>query len=143
MAKRESRRSEDGCGLDMTPMIDVVFQLIIFFIVTFKINDQINEEIVLEDGKHGPIITESQVAPLIIEVARNGRISINNMPFSEAKLNGIINERVKRMGYNFPVMVRADKLAQHAKVRKVMDICTSNGIWKMSFVAVKDRKNNI
>ena len=52
----------------------------------------------------------------------------------------IIRNRINRHGNEFPVLIRADRRAQHEKVRKVMDICTSAGIWKLSFVAVQEHK---
>ena len=39
MAKKKERVKSEGVALDMTPMIDVVFQLIIFFVVTLKQED--------------------------------------------------------------------------------------------------------
>ena len=39
MAKSKRSNSGDGAALDMTPMIDVVFQLIIFFVVTMRQED--------------------------------------------------------------------------------------------------------
>ena len=44
MSKRKRVTHNEGADVDMTPMIDVVFQLIIFFIVTIKLNEQINVE---------------------------------------------------------------------------------------------------
>ena len=40
-----------------------------------------------------------------------------------------------------PVLIRADKDAIHEDVRKVMDRCTANGVWKVGFVAVQDPKD--
>jgi biopolymer transport protein ExbD len=128
--------------MDMTPMIDVVFQLIIFFVVTLKMTTDVNPDIVLEDGKNGVTLTQDNMPPstLQIELDRRGRISINNATLSEPMLFTIIRNRINRHGNEFPVLIRADRRAQHEKVRKVMDICTSAGIWKLSFVAVQEHK---
>ncbi|MEM7457072.1 MAG: biopolymer transporter ExbD, partial [Planctomycetota bacterium] len=37
MARVRSKQSEEEIKVDMTPMIDIVFQLLVFFIMTFKI----------------------------------------------------------------------------------------------------------
>jgi len=140
MAKRASKRSDDGCALDMTPMIDVVFQLIIFFVVTMKMTENPNPEIVLEDGKNGPIIKEMPPTTLIVEVDRKGRISINNATMSESQLAAILHKRVQRIGNEFPLLIRADRRTKHEKVRKVMDTCSNAGIWKLSFVAIQEPK---
>jgi len=128
--------------MDMTPMIDVVFQLIIFFVVTLKMTTDVNPDIVLEDGKNGVTLTQDNMPPstLEIELDRRGRISIHNATMSESMLATIIKNRIRRHGNEFPVLIRADRRTQHEKVRKVMDICTATGIWKLSFVAVQEHK---
>ena len=126
----------------MTPMIDVVFQLIIFFVVTLKMTTDVNPDIVLEDGQNGVTLTQDNMPPstLEIELDRRGRISIHNATMSPSMLATIIRNRINRHGNEFPVLIRADRRTQHEKVRKVMDICTSSGIWKLSFVAIQEHK---
>jgi biopolymer transport protein ExbD len=128
--------------MDMTPMIDVVFQLIIFFVVTMKMNQDSNQEIILEDGKNGVTITSENMPPvtLEIEVDKRGRISIHNATMSESQLRDIMRARVNKYGGEFPVMIRADRRTQHEKVKRVMDICTGSGLWKLSFVAIQEHK---
>ena len=140
MAKSK-RKSMEGCELNMTPMIDVVFQLIIFFIVTLKMTENINPDIVLEDGKHGEIITGENVPTqtIEIEVSRRGRISIHNAQLDTARLAMHIRDRYNKYG-SFPVMVRADYRTRHEDVKRVMDVCTRNGVWKIGFIAVQDRR---
>ncbi|MGI6391752.1 MAG: ExbD/TolR family protein [Kiritimatiellia bacterium] len=58
-----ARRSSEQCDIDMTPMIDVVFQLIIFFVVTIKFSSDVNPDIFLEDGKHGETLTQDNMPP--------------------------------------------------------------------------------
>ena len=140
MAKSK-RKSMEGGDMNMTPMIDVVFQLIIFFIVTLKMTENINPDIVLEDGKHGEIITGENVPTqtIEIEVSRRGRISIHNAQLDTARLAMHIRDRYNKYG-SFPVMVRADYRTRHEDVKRVMDVCTRNGVWKIGFIAVQDRR---
>ena len=137
-----ARRASEQCEMDMTPMIDVVFQLIIFFVVTLKMTADVNPDIELEDGRNGVTLTQDNMPPstLEIEVDRRGRISIHNATLSTDMLYNILKARINRHGTEVPCMIRADRLAHHDKVKKVMDICTSAGIWKLSFVAVQEHK---
>ena len=111
---RSKRKAMEGCEMNMTPMIDVVFQLIIFFIVTLKMTENVNPDIILEDGKHGDIITaDNQPTQTIeIEVSRRGRISISNAQLDMARLERIIRSRYDKFG-SFPVMVLADYRTRH------------------------------
>ena len=130
---------QDGCDVDMTPMIDVVFQLIIFFIVTMKMEQDINPDIQLEDSVHGPIIEEVAPATIVVEISKSGNISIHNAQLSRAKFRSIMISRKKRMGM-FPVLIRGDHRARHEDIRAVMDICTDIGIWRINFAATQEDK---
>jgi len=132
------KKYNDGCELDMTPMIDVVFQMIIFFIVTIKMDENVNEDIKLELAKEGPLYKDPDPTTIVVEVDRRGWISINNLALSEQQLGNIIGGRYRRLGKTFPIMIRADKNAQHKDVRKVMDICTAQGLWRIDFAAIKE-----
>ncbi len=134
------KKNVDGCELDMTPMIDVVFQMIIFFIVTIKMDENINEEIILENAKEGPVYKDPDPRTIVIEVDKRGWISINNLQLNDKTLRDIMLNRFQRMG-TFPVMIRADKNTKHKDVRRVMDICTAVGIWRIDFAAIKEPKN--
>ncbi len=123
----------------MTPMIDVVFQMIIFFIVTIKMDESMNEEIILEDAPHGPLYKGEDPTTMVIEVDRRGWLSINNVQLTEGKLRDIIRGRFRRFG-TFPVMIRADRRTEHRDVRKVMDLCTEIGIWRIDFAAIQEKK---
>jgi biopolymer transport protein ExbD len=139
MAKK---RSEGGCELDMTPMIDVVFQLMIFFVVTIKMDESFKKEIELADSKNGPIIeAKGQQLTTIIEVDRNGVISMRNRRMTQAELRAHLTRKFNRHG-EFQVLIRGDYRTKHKDVRKVMDICTECNLWKLDFAAIKERKIN-
>ncbi len=126
----------------MTPMIDVVFQLIIFFIVTLTMSEAKNEDIVLAMGPHGPEIDSDDPMSslsLVIEVDKKGRISIGNLTYSQEALKSLLQRRYNRYG-NFPVLIRADAKALHRHVRAAMDIVTSCGIARIGFIAIKEKK---
>ena len=137
-----ARKSQENPQLDMTPMIDVVFELIIFFVVTLTQANAKDETVRLEDGKHGIELTPDELPPthLIVDVARTGRISMCDVTITPAELGRRVKERMRKYG-EFPVMIRADYRAKHKSVAEVMNACTQNGIWKLSFVAVYDRKS--
>ncbi len=136
------RREQENPQLDMTPMIDVVFELIIFFVVTLKMAEQKDETVRLEDGKYGIRLTPDELPPthMMVDIARNGRISMGNVTMTPEQIRDRVKERKRRNG-EFPVMIRADWRTKHEHVKKVMDACTAAGIWKLSFVAVLDRKS--
>ena len=137
-----ARKTNENPQLDMTPMIDVVFELIIFFVVTLTQANAKDETVRLEDGKHGIELTPDELPPthLVVDIAKTGRISMCDVTITPAELGRRVKERMRKYG-EFPVMIRADYRTKHKAVADVMNACTMNGIWKISFVAVYDRKS--
>lgn len=137
MSKR--KRYSGEIGINMTPMIDVVFQLIIFFIVTLQLDrDMIDEDIILAESPHGPPLEQKEPRTVIIEVNRRGVISIGAARFTPLQLQGLLRNTVSRHGLGVPILIRADENARHEDVRQVMDACASVGLWRMKFAAIKE-----
>jgi len=136
------KRKNEDVSLDMTPMIDVVFQLIIFFVVTLKMTDDKDTSIKLADGRNGIVLTQDELPPsqLTIDVAKSGRISMSNITMSDAMVMDAVKKRVRAYGTDFPCMIRADKETPHMYVAKVMNLCAAAGMWKVSFVAIQEHK---
>ena len=137
-----ARISRKEVDLEMTAMIDVVFQLIIFFIVTVKVNEQINRDIVLPDGPHGETIAENGTRlhqrALTIEVDKRGWTTIQNVPVTDEQLRKIVRGRKAQFGDAFSLMIRGDYRSRHSAIQRVMNICTAEDIWRINFVALQE-----
>lgn len=139
-------KNEDA-ALDMTPMIDVVFQLIIFFVVTLKMTDNSKAEIKLEDGVHGIVLNHEELPPsqLTIDVVQKGNTAIykiSNFPVRPEQIKQKVADRYRRYG-DFPCLIRADWKTQHVYVREVMKACLAGMVEAgkkdmpvLSFVAI-------
>ena len=147
-----ARKSQENPALDMTPMIDVVFELIIFFVVTLTEAQRKDETIELEDGKHGIVLTPEELPPtqMQIDIASRdkngktlprGRITMGDREITPEEIGRRVRERQSKIG-EFPVIIRADFNCRHEAVRRVMDACTANGIWKISFMAVGEDRTS-
>ena len=147
-----ARKAQDNPQLDMTPMIDVVFELIIFFVVTLTEAQKKDETIELEDGKHGIVLVPEELPPthMQIDIASRdkkgkrlarGRISMGDRDMTPDEIGRRVKERMRKVG-EFPVLIRADYDVRHADVARVMNACTANGIWKISFVATAEDKRS-
>jgi len=135
-----AKLSREDVELNMTPMIDVVFQLIIFFVVTLRMEKEYNREIRLEKSPHGPAIkADEQRTTMVIEVDKGGRLSLHGARVPIDMLQGIIQRRFNKYGA-FPILIRADKQTKHQDVRRVMDLCTGVGIWRINFAAIKEER---
>jgi len=138
MGRKIHKTRTEAASIDMTPMIDVVFQLMIFFIVTMKMTKDVNPDIKLELTKDSRLLEKSEQA-LIVEVDRNGMVSSHNARMDRETFRTILKARYNRVG-EFPVLIRGDRRTKHRDIRAVMDICADIGLWRLTFVGIKEKK---
>ena len=147
-----ARKSQENPALDMTPMIDVVFELIIFFVVTLTEAQKKDETIELEDGQHGIALTPEELPPthMQIDIASRdkkgktlprGRITMGDREITPDEISRRVKERMRKVK-DFPVLIRADYNCRHEVVARVMNAVTDAGIWKISFMAVGEDRTS-
>ena len=146
-----ARKPQENPQLDMTPMIDVVFELIIFFVVTLVESQKKDETIELEDGQNGVVLVPEELPPSHLQIdiglyqdgPKKGkpRISMGDIEISSADISKKVKDRLKKYK-DFPVMVRADFAVPHKAVAQVMNACTEAGVWKISFMAIGEDKTH-
>jgi len=132
------KKIKEESGVNMTPMIDVVFQLIIFFVCTAQLERQaIDESIKLSMSPNGPLVETKDPREVVIEIDDKGRISIARNYMNDLFLRNLLRNVVISHGQTTPVIIRASGKTKHEDVRKVMDACSYAGLWKVSFAATK------
>jgi biopolymer transport protein ExbD len=133
------RASEENPGVNMTALIDIVFQLIIFFIVTVKMEETtLDASIKMAMAPHGKIVEHKDPRTVYVNVDAKGEISINRQILPADLFKSIIAKAVAEYGAETPIVIVGDVKAQHKYIRKVMDACTECGIWKLKFMALRE-----
>jgi len=139
---RHKRHQEEETGLfgNLTAMIDVVFQIIIFFVCTSNLQDSaMDTRIKLPWAPHGKAAQEKDPREIVVDVSSKGRISIARTLISQPDLALVLKKAIKECGSSVPVVIRGDGEATHAMIRIVMDTCAASGIWKIKVSAVKEK----
>ena len=125
---------------NLTAMIDVVFQLIIFFVCTVSMqDDSVNARIQLAMAPNGVVLKDKNPLQVIIDVDKGGHIFIGNSPVEPGVLKAILKKAIADSHQAVPVIIRGDAKAAHKDIRRVMDVCTEAGLWKLEFAAYKER----
>ena len=130
-----ARKPQDNPALDMTPMIDVVFELIIFFVVTIKSEDLFSRlnanRPAPSDGKSS---NESDTT-VTIEVGRgrsaDGVLVYNKREIKRAELDSNLRE-VARTSKKTPIIVKCAEDSPHKALVDVLDICYRNELFSVS-----------
>jgi len=139
MRKLGKKVAEGGGEINMTPMIDIVFQMIIFFVLTIQMEKQaLNEKIRLAMSPHGPAVEKKDPRTVTVEVDDKGVITIARQPLTPVQFKNIMRKAVAEYGQTTPVVIRGDGRTRHEDIRKVMDACSDAGLWKVKFAAIKD-----
>ena len=134
------RKQYPDAKLDMTPMIDVVFQLIIFFVVTAAMQNKAMETNVrMAMAPNGPLEQVKDPRTVMVDVVEDGTIQIMKSRISEGQLLTILNNARKTSGQSTPVVIRGDMGTKHEAIKRVMDICGKAGLWKIRFAALKEK----
>ncbi len=75
MRLHKTRRAY-GCELNMTPMIDVIFQLLIFFMCVSSFTRVAIEKLTLPDAKKGEPGEDFKPGRVIVNVTKEGRMTV-------------------------------------------------------------------
>lgn len=125
--------------INMTPMIDVVFQMIIFFVCTAELDKQtFDENVILEWAKSGQEVEEVHPLTVTVNIRDDGLVTIGGTGLSIVAYRQFMRTMAgKYGGQNIPVVIRGDRNSKHAHIKAIMDVCKGVGIWKVSFAAIK------
>ncbi|WP_300367104.1 biopolymer transporter ExbD [Hydrogenimonas sp.] len=122
-------RRRESLTLDMTPLVDVVFLLLIFFLVTsvFK-KDELALLLNLPEGKEGGKVAEKKEA--IIEMGKES-LAYNNRVVDfdslDMELGAIRNK-------DLPVIIRIDEKVEYGRIIKLFDLLKKHGLSNIALV---------
>ncbi len=119
--------SESSIHIDFVPMADVLFNLLIFFLLATTIA-QVEREMSVAlptAGAAAPISQE--LRELIINVDKDGAITVGGRPMQLAELHDQIATAVKGNPRQ-KVSVRGDRNTPYANIAAVLDTCKAAGI---------------
>ena len=122
-------------GVPLTPMIDVVFLLLCFF-VTSQIFAQWETEIdiALPTASTGGM-PQRLPGEVIINVMADGTAVVNGQRLDDVGLRTMM-DRLVELFPGQPVLLRADKTTAYEHVVRVLDTCRQADIWNISFATL-------
>ena len=128
-------KRRESLGLDLTPVIDVVFILLIFFIVTSVFKKE-ELALMLDLPTSNAKEMEIQKEQVFIELSQD-KLAIKGIEVSFESLEGnlkAIKDKEK------PVIVRIDKKVEYERVVKVLDLLQKYNLSNLALVTNEDKK---
>ncbi|MDR2842338.1 MAG: biopolymer transporter ExbD [Spirochaetaceae bacterium] len=131
------RTKHKAASLDITPLIDVVFQLLLFFILTSAIVQSAVQVDLPESN------TQSNIEDLdmLISVQKDGSIFIGDTATNMAGLLSAVTELAAKKK-DARVVLSADKLLEYGIFFEIMEMCKNAGIDSVSLAYTQDNKNS-
>jgi biopolymer transport protein ExbD len=122
------KRSSVASTLSLTPLIDVVFLLLIFFLVTSEFEEEERRlDIVLPSATSAVPMT-SKPREVVVDVDSEGSIYLHGQLTSLEELQQLLRVAVESNPTNQTVVIRADRQTSFQPVVSVMDVCNRTGV---------------
>jgi len=124
--------------INMTPVIDMVFLLLIFFLVASHF---------AEEERHLEVVlpAASEAKPLIavpteffVNVSQEGQFFVDGRMLSEGELEAALRQAVVNNPTSQKVIIRADKRVVFDRVVAVMNLCNRTGVQSYSVTTAND-----
>lgn len=118
---------EAGIHLDFVPMVDVLFNLLIFFLLATTIAQVERETQVALPFASAATPISAALREIIVNVDAEGRLIVAGQPIEAEALRGMIQGAVETNPEQ-KVSVRGDKATAYQNIVSVLDICKASGV---------------
>ena len=122
------KRASVANTLSLTPLIDVVFLVLIFFLVTSEFEEEERRlDIVLPTASSAVPMT-SKPREIVVDINADGETYLHGEATSLDKLRQLMTVAVNKNPTNQSVVIRADHRTSFQPVVTLMDLCNQTGI---------------
>lgn len=132
---RDHSQKDEELEINLTPMLDIVFIMLIFFIVTAVF---VKESGVQVDKPYAVNVTEQKKVSILIAVTADDKVWINRKEVDIKSIRPIV-EKLKMENPKGTVSVQADEKAKAGITLEVMDAVRQAGVANVSISALKEK----
>ncbi|MFW2373206.1 MAG: ExbD/TolR family protein [Gammaproteobacteria bacterium] len=127
----------DEVELNMTPLIDVVFLLLIFFMVSTTFEKQARLKVILPEASTQA--TQKNDNSVVIGIDARGQFYINDRQLVNSQIDTLKIALSKTVGNNkdIPLVLRADAKTPHQSVVMAMDAAAQLGLTRLSIATLE------
>ncbi len=127
-----SRGQNQGLSNNMTPMIDVVFLLIIFFLVSSHLARQESHVPLLLPTADSHLPPNLEASALTLNILADGTWKLGGTQVDTATLSGALQEYRKRNGANALVRIRTDRAVPYERLEPLLREAAKAGLPNIS-----------
>ncbi len=124
-----ARSRRPDARLDLTPLIDIIFQLVLFFMVSTTFVSSAGIEVQLPESNADLILRESR--DLNVWVTEDGGVLLDDEPVDFDVLSAEFERRFT-LEPDVTVIIKADENVGHGRVVQVMDLARQKGLTNLA-----------
>ncbi len=136
MARKRKKPDMPAGQLEMTPMIDVVFQLLIYFIVTIKPVDVVTNLDVFRPAPDPNAKPEVLKPPFRIGIYQDG-YTVNDNTATLETLDSALT-KMAAIDAGQTIMITVSAFSDHGNLIRALDLCAKNGLTSLSVVSASN-----
>jgi biopolymer transport protein ExbD len=125
----------------MTPMIDVTFLLIIFFLLSSRLVQQESLELDLPVAESAQQADDQSRPRVSINLSADGSLRLGDIAILPADMRRRLRAERDRLGSDLEVRIRADRFVPYSAVTPVLLACADANIWNVTFAVFKRDEN--
>jgi biopolymer transport protein ExbD len=123
----KEEKKKKSLGINITPLIDVMFILLIFFMVSSSFVEQPGMKLELPAMKSQEV---AKVEKMALYVSEEGELFLNDLPVTIDSLSNLIKRTMPNIEEK-TLVLKADRAVEHGLVVQVMDIAKRSGLQKI------------
>ncbi len=131
MSFLDRRKTRNAAAIDIAPMMDMVFILLIFFIVTSSFTRETGLDVSKPKASSAKELARESI---LIGISRQGSVHINETQVNLSTLRTILRQMMAETP-DRPVIVVADRDAPSGRIVDVLDECNVAKVRKVSLSA--------
>jgi len=139
MAFLSKRERDTGPHVDMTPMVDCVFLLLIFFMISTSFIETPGLTIKLPEATKQTVTREPQELKIYLD--KEGNLYHEEKPLSLEQFKALL-QKTGSTAAQTTFLLLADREAMHGRVVLLMDLAQSAGIGKLAIATEQRRGRN-
>ncbi len=135
------RDRSEALEIPLSSLIDVVFLLIIFFVVTTNMEkDVVDRQVQLAKSYYIPPLTEApppQAMTINVVMGRGGDIyyTVAGNRLTLSSIEYLLRDAKNRFGKEVPVILRSDRRVQYREIQKLNNVVGKAGLYRVSHAA--------
>ena len=128
--------AREDAAVDMAPMIDLVFLLLIFFMVASVVTELEKVEVAIPESEYAKV-PEDTKNRMMLSVDANNKIYAGTLPVTIEELKALIDDELNNNS-ELKILIRADERVEYKTCKEIMIACGEVGATDLIYATFEE-----